>query len=117
MMKKYKNTFIALAFMLLAPSLLAQEGFVHKESEQYVWPTNEELLNKLDEWQDLKFGVLFHWGYIQFLVLLNRGLFVQKMKIGFHEIVQLLMLITKENIGSLSISSIPHSSILTNGLM
>lgn len=61
-MRKHKNTFIVLSFMLLAPSLLVQEGFVHKESEQYVWPTNEKLLNKLDEWQDLKFGVLFNWG-------------------------------------------------------
>lgn len=62
MMRKYKNTLLVLVITLLASSLSAQEGFVHKESEQYVWPTNEKLLNKLDEWQDLKFGVLFHWG-------------------------------------------------------
>ena len=61
-MRKYKNTLLVLVITLLASSLSAQEGFVHKESEQYVWPTNEKLLNKLDEWQDLKFGVLFHWG-------------------------------------------------------
>lgn len=60
MMKKYKVTILALATTLLAPAVLAQEGFVHKESEQYVWPTDKKVLNKLDEWQDLKFGVLFH---------------------------------------------------------
>ncbi len=40
------------------------QGFVHKQSESadYVWPTDKDVLEKLDRWQDLKFGVLFHWG-------------------------------------------------------
>ena len=28
----------------------------------YTAPTDEQVLAKLDEWQDLKFGVIFHWG-------------------------------------------------------
>lgn len=28
----------------------------------YVWPTDPAVLDKLDRWQDLKFGVIFHWG-------------------------------------------------------
>jgi alpha-L-fucosidase len=28
----------------------------------YVWPTDEKVLQKLEEWQDLKFGLLMHWG-------------------------------------------------------
>ena len=39
-------------------------GFVHEQSKasDYVWPTDKEVLNKLDQWQDQKFGVLLHWG-------------------------------------------------------
>lgn len=40
------------------------QGFVHEQSKasDYVWPTDPQVLNKLDKWQDQKFGVLFHWG-------------------------------------------------------
>ncbi len=62
MIMKYRKILFGLAISLLVSSISAQQGFVHKESEQYVWPTDENLLNKLDKWQDLKFGVLFHWG-------------------------------------------------------
>ncbi len=30
--------------------------------ECYVKPEDPEVLKKIDQWQDLKFGVLFHWG-------------------------------------------------------
>lgn len=57
--------FIAL-FFISNSKLLAQEqnSYVHQQSEQngYVWPTDKAVLQKLDEWRDLKFGVLFHWG-------------------------------------------------------
>lgn len=52
--------------LCFSTTLKAQEvqGFVHEQSEAsgYVWPTDELVLNKLDKWQDQKFGVLFHWG-------------------------------------------------------
>lgn len=35
---------------------------VHERSETYVWPTDPELLKKIDEWQDIKFGIMYHWG-------------------------------------------------------
>lgn len=40
------------------------QGFVHEQSsaDGYVWPTDTAVLNKLDRWQDQKFGVLFHFG-------------------------------------------------------
>ncbi len=41
---------------------LCAQSFVHERSKGYVWPTDEQVLDKLDKWQDLKFGVLFHWG-------------------------------------------------------
>ena len=33
-----------------------------KESTSYEWPTDPEVLKKLDYWQDQKFGIMFHWG-------------------------------------------------------
>lgn len=40
------------------------KGFVHEQSATngYVFPTDQEVLKKLDSWQDLKFGVIFHFG-------------------------------------------------------
>ena len=35
---------------------------VHVMSKTYTWPQDKAVLQKLDQWQDLKFGVLFHWG-------------------------------------------------------
>lgn len=39
------------------------QGFVHQQSDAsgYEWPTDTAVMNKLDQWRDLKFGVLFHW--------------------------------------------------------
>ncbi len=57
---------IVLVALCHIPSLNAQEvqGFVHQQSEEngYMWPTDNQVLSKLDKWQDQKFGVLFHWG-------------------------------------------------------
>lgn len=35
---------------------------VHRQSKRYEWPTDKEVLEKLDYWQDQKFGIMFHWG-------------------------------------------------------
>ena len=50
--------------MTLSIHAQAVQGFVHEQSKStdYVWPTDSQVLEKLDKWQDLKFGVLFHWG-------------------------------------------------------
>ena len=63
-MKILKTLFGCLAGVTLAMNVSAQEvqGFVHQRSTDYEWPTDQEVLNKLDKWQDQKFGVLFHWG-------------------------------------------------------
>lgn len=59
----------AVAVMALSAGLCAQQepqvqGFVHETSEtsDYVAPSDPLVAEKLDMWQDLKFGVLFHWG-------------------------------------------------------
>lgn len=41
--------------------LLAGAQYEH-EVTPYTWPTDEKVLQKLEEWQDLKFGLLMHWG-------------------------------------------------------
>ena len=59
MSKKKILTIIGILFTTL---IYSQQGFVHEQSQGYVWPEEENVLEKLDEWQDQKFGVLFHWG-------------------------------------------------------
>ena len=44
-------------------SAQAQNSFVHEgASDGYQWPADPAVLEKLEQWQDLKFGVLMHWG-------------------------------------------------------
>jgi alpha-L-fucosidase len=33
-----------------------------RQPDGYQFPTDPQVLQKLDEWQDLKFGILIHWG-------------------------------------------------------
>lgn len=64
-MKKLFYLMGALFFMpFLNNKLQAQETFVHPYTPEdgYIIPEDESVLRKLDQWQDLKFGVLFHWG-------------------------------------------------------
>lgn len=65
-MKKFLSVIIGAS---LSAALCAQgnfvtqdHGFVHGTSNNYEWPTDPEILKKLDQWQDLKFGIMFHWG-------------------------------------------------------
>lgn len=68
-MNIYCRMALAIAGVLVPVGAAAQDdvavqGFVHDQSDTdgYVWPTDQAVLDKLDEWQDLKFGVLFHLG-------------------------------------------------------
>lgn len=42
--------------------LQAQDQGVHPQSSKYEWPTEPLVKNKLDQWQDRKFGMIIHWG-------------------------------------------------------
>ncbi|MBR0286886.1 MAG: alpha-L-fucosidase [Bacteroidales bacterium] len=61
MIKRLSLFALAIGLSLCA---MAQEenSFVHEQSDGYQWPTDPAVLEKLDQWQDLKFGVLMHWG-------------------------------------------------------
>ena len=43
-------------------SFAQPRGDVQEQADGYQWPTDKAVLEKLDLWQDLKFGVLMHWG-------------------------------------------------------
>jgi alpha-L-fucosidase len=57
-----KRITILLISCLLSAGIKAQETFVHEQSSTYEWPTDSLVPEKLDNWRDLKFGVIFHWG-------------------------------------------------------
>lgn len=40
----------------------AQQQGIHPASTQYEWPTDPLVKQKLDQWQDQKFGMIIHWG-------------------------------------------------------
>ena len=48
-------------FLLVNLASVAQPN-VHPQSNEYEWPSDSLVRNKLDKWQDLKFGMLIHWG-------------------------------------------------------
>lgn len=58
----YKKQILILCGVLFTAMIYSQQGFVHEQSKGYVWPEEKNVHEKLDSWQDLKFGVLFHWG-------------------------------------------------------
>ena len=59
-MKRILLTILSIGLALTAAA--QENSFVHKQADGYQWPTDPAVLEKLDQWQDLKFGVLMHWG-------------------------------------------------------
>lgn len=58
---KFTKIFLALVGLALAGNINAQ-SFVHEASKQYQWPKDQKVVEKLKKWQDLKFGIILHWG-------------------------------------------------------
>ncbi|KJD31176.1 alpha-L-fucosidase [Tamlana nanhaiensis] len=50
---------LALVVLIFSAKLFSQAIY---EDERYIPETDPLVLEKLDEWQDLKFGLLMHWG-------------------------------------------------------
>lgn len=50
--------------IIILPLLFALTTKAQYEHEitGYVWPKDQKILDKLEDWQDLKFGLLMHWG-------------------------------------------------------
>jgi len=53
---------IKVSIFLIALILSQNIGNCQHESQKYVPETDSLVLGKLEEWQDLKFGLLMHWG-------------------------------------------------------
>ncbi len=65
MVKKLLLTLAASAAVFSATSqkvMSDKPTFVHSTSDKYEYPTDPEVLAKLDKWQDQKLGIMFHWG-------------------------------------------------------
>ena len=54
--------FASLSLALFSFSARAQESDIVAQADGYTWPTDTKVLEKLSQWQDLKFGALIHWG-------------------------------------------------------
>lgn len=66
-MKRLLVTFIAIIGFIVAIQaqkkiISEKQTYVHEVSKKYEYPTDNEVLKKLDHWQDLKFGIMIHWG-------------------------------------------------------
>lgn len=59
-MKDYTINICILLIIINLPQIIRAQAIY--ESERYVPETDPLVLEKLDEWQDLKFGLLMHWG-------------------------------------------------------
>ena len=60
-----RRTLILLAALLALTTAAAQpeqHGDVVSQADGYEWPSDTLVLRHLRQWQDLKFGVLIHWG-------------------------------------------------------
>ena len=50
-----------ICFCALSTTVCGQEN-VHPQSTRYEWPSDSLVRKKLERWQDLKFGMIIHWG-------------------------------------------------------
>ena len=64
MKKRYMKIAMAFAALMLSWTAASAQtqGDIVDQADGYVWPSEPEVLDKLHQWQDLKFGVLLHWG-------------------------------------------------------
>lgn len=56
-----RKPFILFAATMMCLTMQAQ-SFVHETSSTYQWPKEPQVREKLQTWQDLKFGIILHWG-------------------------------------------------------
>ena len=53
---------LLLPFVLIQTTSTRAQQNVHPQSSTYEWPDDSLVRQKLDRWQDLKFGMIIHWG-------------------------------------------------------
>nr|WP_233166842.1 alpha-L-fucosidase [Pedobacter sp. ASV2] len=57
-----KKSTLLLLFICFTKMLMAQQNGIHQQSTKYEWPSDPLVKEKLDNWQDKKFGMIIHWG-------------------------------------------------------
>lgn len=57
-----KNKILLLLLLGAFFATTSRAQLVHGVSSSYVWPEEPQVREKLDEWQDQKFGMIVHWG-------------------------------------------------------
>ena len=62
MKNSFKSWALMLALAFSMPAAAQQGAMEHKRSDGYFQPKDTKVLEKLDQWKDLKYGVIFHWG-------------------------------------------------------
>ena len=62
MKNSLKSWALMLTLALSMPAAAQQGTMEHKRSDGYFKPKDTKVLEKLDQWKDLKYGVIFHWG-------------------------------------------------------
>lgn len=56
-----KQLLLVIGAVSLLVSARAQQN-IHHQSTQYEWPADPLVKQKLEQWQDQKFGMIIHWG-------------------------------------------------------
>ncbi|WP_423148571.1 alpha-L-fucosidase [Rubrolithibacter danxiaensis] len=57
-----KKLFSGLILLSVFTTSVSAQPNVHSQSTKYEWPSEPEVREKLDKWQDQKFGMIIHWG-------------------------------------------------------
>lgn len=58
-----KHFFLSVLFLVAVSTFLAKgQTYTHGRSATYQYPTDPKVLEKLDKWEDQKFGMLIHYG-------------------------------------------------------
>ncbi|TXH22757.1 MAG: alpha-L-fucosidase [Chitinophagaceae bacterium] len=61
--KLHKKILILFSFLLIGyTDSFCQNHALHPQSTQYEWPKDPLVKQKLEQWQDQKFGMIIHWG-------------------------------------------------------
>ena len=57
-----KHSILTALFVFGLTYVNAQQTDILPESTEYEWPKDQAVKQKLDQWQDKKFGMIVHWG-------------------------------------------------------
>ncbi len=57
-----KHTIIAIIVLMILNVKVSNSQHTHPQTTYYQAPKDELVLSKLEEWKDLKFGIIIHWG-------------------------------------------------------